>query len=145
MIQTPRLSETASTNAHDDFYYRVNTISKFGIVILLVSAIFVGCERASTTAFSSEIWKQSGSRSGEKHPRLEMADDLIRTNVLHNLRKEQVLEMLGEPGDHGYFKQYDLVYWLGPERSFFSIDSEWLAIKLNRDSGTVESYRIVRD
>jgi hypothetical protein len=117
----------------------------FGITMIVIAASMVGCDRTPSLAFNAEVWKNSGSRSSEPYPRLEMADDLLRTHALDNLDKVQVLEMLGDPGDHGYFKRYDLVYWLGPERSFFRIDSEWLAIKLNRGSGIVESYRIVRD
>ena len=51
--------------------------------------------------------------------------------------------MLGEPPDTGYFKQYDLVYWLGDERGFFSIDSEWLVIRI--DDGRVIEAEIVTD
>lgn len=116
-----------------------------GLVVLYLASQMSGCGRTPPPAFNAEVWKASGKLSDKDHPRLGMADDLIRTKTLEKLRKEQVLEMLGDPGDHGYFKEYDLVYWLGPERSFFSIDSEWLAIKLDKKSGTVESYRIVRD
>jgi hypothetical protein len=35
-------------------------------------------------------------------------------------------------------------YWLGPERSYFSVDSEWLVLRLDR-AGRVVEYRIVRD
>ena len=52
--------------------------------------------------------------------------------------------MLGSPKDHGYFKEYDLVYWLGPERGFLRIDSEWLAISFGED-GKVNEYLLVRD
>lgn len=36
------------------------------------------------------------------------------------------------------------MYWLGPERGFFSIDSEWLVIRLN-SHGKVVDYHIERD
>ncbi|MFZ1830365.1 MAG: hypothetical protein WAW42_16730 [Candidatus Competibacteraceae bacterium] len=52
--------------------------------------------------------------------------------------------MLGEPLEHGYFRDYDLVYRLGMERGFMSIDSEWLAVILD-ESGRVASVEIVRD
>ncbi len=34
-----------------------------------------------------------------------------------------------------------MVYWQGPERSFFSIDSLWLVLRLDADSRVVD-YRI---
>ena len=52
--------------------------------------------------------------------------------------------MLGEPPHTGYFKDWDLVYWLGRERGFISIDSEWLVVRLD-PKGWVREYRIVRD
>jgi hypothetical protein len=38
--------------------------------------------------------------------------------------------LLGEPPKTEYFKEFDLVYYLGPERGFMGIDSEWLVLKL---------------
>ena len=53
--------------------------------------------------------------------------------------------MLGKPTATNYFKdEYDMVYWLGPERGFIGIDSEWLAISLD-PNGAVRNYKIVRD
>ena len=42
------------------------------------------------------------------------------------------------------WKEWDLVYWLGPERGPFGVDSEWLVIKFD-SSGRVQDYQIVRD
>jgi hypothetical protein len=52
--------------------------------------------------------------------------------------------MLGEPPPTSYFRQWDMVYWLGMERGFVSIDSEWLVIRLDQDGRVAES-RIVTD
>ena len=43
-----------------------------------------------------------------------------------------------------YFADYQLVYWLGPERGFISLDSEWLAVRIGPDQRVAEA-RIVRD
>ncbi len=51
--------------------------------------------------------------------------------------------MLGVPPVTGYFRGYDLVYRIGNERGFFSIDSEWLVVKFTNDRADV--VRIVRD
>lgn len=52
--------------------------------------------------------------------------------------------MLGPPSDVGYFRTYDLVYWLGLERGFMRIDSEWLVVRLDA-TGTATEARIVND
>ena len=55
-----------------------------------------------------------------------------------------VLHRVGEPPPTGYFAAWDMVYWLGPERGFIRIDSEWLVLRLAKD-GRVLDNRIVRD
>jgi hypothetical protein len=55
-----------------------------------------------------------------------------------------VVALLGEPRRTRYFRQYDLVYWLGPERGMISIDSEWLVLRLDK-RGRVTEERLVTD
>jgi outer membrane protein assembly factor BamE (lipoprotein component of BamABCDE complex) len=76
--------------------------------------------------------------------RLRMADRLIARQMLLGKTRGQVVEMLGEPTSTAYFRDWDMVYWLGPERGFFRIDSEWLVLKLGANGRVVEN-RIVRD
>jgi len=52
--------------------------------------------------------------------------------------------ILGEPPKTEYFKEFDLVYYLGPERGFMGIDSEWLVLKLGPE-GRVKRATIARD
>jgi hypothetical protein len=73
-----------------------------------------------------------------------MADWFLLTGRLIGLSRSEVVSLLGEPPEHGYFRSYDLVYQLGSERSFLGIDSEWLAIRLNA-AGFVSEAEIVRD
>jgi outer membrane protein assembly factor BamE (lipoprotein component of BamABCDE complex) len=80
----------------------------------------------------------------QKGVRLEMADRLIADHQLDGLTKTEVLKLLGEPPATSYFKDWDLVYWLGNERGFVSIDSEWLVIRFDANA-RVSEYRIVRD
>ena len=54
------------------------------------------------------------------------------------------IRKIGEPPRSVYFTDYDFVYRLGPERSFFSIDSEWLVIKLD-SIGRVSEARLATD
>ena len=80
-----------------------------------------------------------------------MVDDLIASALLDAKSYTELLDLLG-PDDSmrgteygaGYFQDCRLVYWLGAERGFLSIDSEWLVIRLG-ENGRVTGYRIVTD
>ena len=52
--------------------------------------------------------------------------------------------MLGPTPASEYFSDADLVYRLGAERGFISIDSEWLTLKFDQ-AGKVRDARIVTD
>lgn len=52
--------------------------------------------------------------------------------------------MLGPDCECGYFADWDLVYWLGPERSWLSLDSEWLVIRFGED-GHYLQHALVTD
>lgn len=73
-----------------------------------------------------------------------MADDLVKKRKLIGLSRPEVVALLGEPSKTEYFKEFDLVYYLGPERGFISIDSEWLVLKLGHD-GRVEVAKVAHD
>lgn len=72
-----------------------------------------------------------------------MVDDLLSKHNLVGLSTKEVEVLLGKPPKTGYFKDYDYVYWLGPERSTFSIDSEWLGIKFQ--NGVVVKVDLLSD
>ncbi|CAN1210274.1 hypothetical protein TUMEXPCC7403_08775 [Tumidithrix helvetica PCC 7403] len=98
-----------------------------------------------SSQFDSTVWKDLERINKEPYPRLAMADELVRTRRLDGLTRQQVLTLLGDPTSTNYFKgQYDIIYWLGRERSYISIDSEWLVIKFDT-KGIVQKYAIVRD
>ena len=56
--------------------------------------------------------------------------------ILPNKTRLALEDLLGDASSSGYFTQLDpdLLYCLGPERSFIGIDSEWLAIWFNEDA-----------
>ena len=88
----------------------------------------------------------SGAWVADPNKRIELLDDLIDSGKLDNLSKEQVIAMLGQP-EQGckYFTntKRDMIYFLGPERGLFSIDSEWLLIWF--DNGKVNKYELAID
>jgi hypothetical protein len=112
------------------------------ILVALSLGWFVWRLRNPGRAFDPVAWHDAVQvRQGA---RLEMADRLVSQGTLRGKTRSEVVKLLGVPSDEGYFRQWDLVYWLGPERDYFSIDSEWLVLRLGRD-GRVTEYRIVRD
>jgi hypothetical protein len=58
--------------------------------------------------------------------------------------RSEVVALLGEPPATDYFRGFDLVYPLGPDRGFVAIDSEWLVIKL-APGGRVSRAELARD
>ena len=101
---------------------------------------------SSAPKFDRKAWLAGNNQAASSEaPRLRIADGLIESGILLGKPREFVGEMLGQETQTGYFrKEYDAVYWLGPERGLMSIDSEWLVLKydaLNR----VSVARIVRD
>lgn len=76
--------------------------------------------------------------------RLAMVDDLLARHPLRGLSRYSVERLLGPRDSTDYFREWDFVYWLGPERGLVRIDSEWLVLKLGLD-GRVSDYKIVRD
>jgi len=76
--------------------------------------------------------------------RLQMADGLVALRMLNGKSREQLVEMLGELMKPDYFDEWEMVYWLGPERRTFSLDSEWLVINLDAE-GSVSDYRAIHD
>jgi hypothetical protein len=91
--------------------------------------------------FDSQRWKATDTVKATRGP---MADRLIAQRRLVGLSKAEVVALLGPPTDTTYFSDWDLVYVLGMERGFFSIDHEWLVVRLN-DRGRVSEARLVTD
>jgi hypothetical protein len=144
-IATPRRVRPTLAQQHLDFeadrsrrrriWRFVWILSAAALVALIVwSCWFPG------RAFDPVAWDDE--RQAWDGVRLEMADRLIARDVLSGMTRAKVVAMLGEPSRKGYFPDWDLVYWLGPERGF-GVDSEWLVVRISNDS--VVEYRIVRD
>ena len=94
------------------------------------------------TPFDSVAWQAHAQV--QQGVRLKMADRLVAWRTLQGKTRQQVVDLLGKPSDEGYFRNWDLVYWLGNEGGFISIDSEWLVVRLGKDD-RVADCRIVKD
>ena len=96
------------------------------------SVAVISCTGSPGDAFDTAQW--SDEAQVEAGVRRGMADGLVADEVLIGRTRAEVVAMLGEPPPTEYFRNWDLVYWLGPERGFISIDSEWLVVRLSPES-----------
>jgi len=109
----------------------------------LVAIIIIGTSVKSyfyKVPFDSTQWKASTDSSNKVKQR--MLPDLLKKHKLMGLKVEEINQLLGKPPNSNYFKDYDYVYWLGPERGM-GVDSEWLGIKFS--NGVVEKVDILQD
>ena len=90
-------------------------------------------------SFSTDKWVS------EPELRMRIADDLLNNYELAGKAEEEIIVLLGKnDNDDGYFNVDNrYVSWLGPERGFISIDSEWLII--NFVDGRVSEYNLITD
>lgn len=119
----------------------------------LITFAFFGCfgwlffgdaiqEYVRRQQFDSNLWQ--GQKSFDNDVRIRMVDDLLSRHDFRGMSLERLTAILGEPDKTDYFEDWDLVYWLGPERGWMSIDSEWLVFRFDSEN-KVSEYRIVRD
>jgi hypothetical protein len=127
-------------------------VSSFFAVVFIVVALTFGpliwkvlSERVGVQKFDAGRWRASLVSETSDPIRQRMVDDLLARGQLLGKRCEEVRQSLGTPPPTDYFREYDLVYWLGPERGWFSIDSEWLVIKCSANGGVVTEARLVTD
>lgn len=96
------------------------------------------------TQFDAQIWQDPDLALSDRYLRSCMVDDLLASNQLTGLSQAEVVTLLGDPSPQNGFNDYDLVYLLGPEQGFISIDFEWLVIKLDT-TGHVSKAQIMTD
>jgi hypothetical protein len=118
------------------------SVPVLAIAFLLVWFIADGMFR--TTTFNSPVWKTNSTADTDWPARLRMVDDLLNKHDLHGRRRSEIVALLGPPDETDKWADWDLVYWLGPERGFIRIDSEWLVFKLGTNDEVVE-YSVVVD
>ena len=106
------------------------------LIVLLISSL----PTFPSKSFDSKLWLT------DPYKRTEMIDSLIASKLLDHKSKSDIVNLLGQPLDScPYFSNSgrDMIYNLGPERSAFGVDSEWLLIWLKND--TVIEYKVTTD
>ncbi len=81
----------------------------------------------------------------EQEERVWMVDDMLSQYEFVGMDVLAVESILGKETDTSYFEAPNrLVYYLGSERGFISIDSEWLVFDMNEKS-VVTNVQILHD
>ena len=115
------------------------TLRRWMVVVAFVSLClgwFVWASTHPGRAFDPVAWKDPVQV--EQGVRLSMADRLVAWHTLAGKTREQVLDLLGEPASRR--AAGELIYYLGPERGFISIDSEWLSLLFGPDGRVAHSF-----
>src|SRR4051812_37435725 len=82
--------------------------------------------------FIQSQWMDTTMARGKLAVRGCMVDDLLDQHELRGMTRVQVVSLIGEPDTVRDLPEYDLVYWLGPERGLIGTDSEYLVMKLDK-------------
>lgn len=105
---------------------------------IVVASIFKPMIRLKYFAhFDSVQWKQAAWEAKEgnhSESRICMVDDLLRTHRLVGLSRQELENLLGKPNDlESAQTKSEYLYYLGPERSYLSVDSDWLDVIFAHD------------
>ena len=108
--------------------------------VLALSVAVLWHLQTMASPFDRTIWHQGEQgKFSLDAPRLRMADGLIRSHILIGKTRSELEAMLGPATRTDKFRDYGLVYWLGAERGFMSIDSEWLVIRIDKSNKAFEA------
>jgi len=127
-------------------FYFMGTVVPVG---LLLGWLFLGPsldDYRYRQSFDAALWRnqEKVEKDTKWPPRLCMVDDLLQKHQFKGMDREQVVALIGKPDKTESFRDWDFVYLLGPERGWFSIDSEWLVFRFDNQKKVTE-YKIVTD
>ena len=111
-----------------------------GATLIALAVVLTGCGQR----FDAERWKAGAPAHSTVVQRAGMAEDFLHRYDAVGMTRAELVSLLGEPDETDKFADYDLVYWLGPERGLVGIDSEWLVVRLG-ETGTAVEALIVAD
>lgn len=115
----------------------VTIVTILGSVPPVLCAVNLGINEYKSN-FTNEKWLNNHNE------RVYIVDDLLGEYELMDKTRNEVISLLGAPTETSYFQDKDnIVYYLGNERGFISIDSELLVIWFN-ESDRVDKYEIQR-
>jgi hypothetical protein len=114
-------------------------------LIATLTAVWLGYDWYTTrpVPFERIAWLEA-EKSPESDVRHRMADWLVESSHLRGKTRAEVVDLLGPVTDTDKFREFDMVYVLGRERGWMSIDHEWLLLVLDRE-GRVSAARVTSD
>lgn len=132
------------TNNQANRMHKMSSFRKLTIGVISVALVVYGIFY-SPLPFAKSLWISGSNHSYDfLKLRNRMADGILISDGLLGKDRLAVIERLGQPTNTAKFDSWDLVYRLGNERGFISIDSEWLVIRFD-SSGRVSKASLVRD
>jgi hypothetical protein len=125
------------------------------VVLVVAGGFAVWNKVTGRLSFESTVWKRDSlqtvvqARGDRKNAtRDRMVDDLLGRYRLGGMEKREVTTLLGDPDftNREPFKDWDIIYWLGPDsRSYFGgLDSMWLVLKVD-STGRVTDFKVTVD
>ncbi|MCT2344763.1 hypothetical protein [Niallia taxi] len=118
------------------------TTFKYMKAVLLYSIAPIICLYLLTvneykSIFTTEKWLE------QETERTFMIDNLLKEHPLKGKQKKDIISLLGQETAEANFKEKDnMVYLLGAERGFISMDTEWLIIHFN-DENIADKVEVV--
>jgi hypothetical protein len=109
-------------------------------VVFMIAAVAYILAPPSDIRFDAAGW--AAAAAGSDQTRYRMHKDLLRRHSLVGMTRDEVTALLGPPTRTTYFREWDLVYVMGPEPGF-GVDQVWLVLHL-ADERVVE-HRVVTD
>ena len=97
---------------------------KNALQVILLSVIMISCN--SKNEFNSKVWNEKGIDWWMTDIREKMVDDLIQSDTLIGLNKNEIIELLGQPEKEGNFEMHYLIR----EKYRFDIDPEYISMLL---------------
>jgi hypothetical protein len=127
----------------------LGSLRKVGSRLALVAGTLVGIAFVFWLVFScplpfvASLWHSSLDGT-TFNTRYRVADGLELTGRLNGKSRAEVLDLLGPPPPTDKFEDHGLVYVLGPERSWISLDYEWLLVDFD-SAGRTAKVTVVSD
>lgn len=119
--------------------FRVILATLLALGLFIGGGIFLLYSLLKPDSFDQDRWFNQPAE------RVDMVGNLLSEVPLKGMTRDEIIALLGEQEEEVYFKeQNNLVYYLGDERGFISIDSEWLVIWFDEEN-RVTDYEIKTD
>jgi hypothetical protein len=93
--------------------------------------------------FAASLWHVSLD-GNTLNTRYRVADGLELSGRLKGMTRSEILGLLGKPPPTDKFDDHGLVYVLGPERGWISLDYEWLLVDFD-STGRASIVTVVSD